>query len=204
MWCSFPLSPTLSLTFTLTLSLSLPPSSALSPPPPLTSSGTHFGRTRGKALNTYARTRTHWGAREQGSWHTSAGGGCTLSLWGSFGLLQVGVTGAHVPHARKQRQSARERRRVLLLRAAGLGASSCSRVSLAAARGCRPARQLAVALTCSVPCAPSCVASAGQALNGDVSRYFDRFFLGGPLSLRGFRSRGVGPVLGAVRLTPEI
>jgi outer membrane protein insertion porin family len=37
-----------------------------------------------------------------------------------------------------------------------------------------------------------------RALRGDVSRYFDRFFLGGPLSLRGFRSRGVGPVVGAM------
>ena len=37
-----------------------------------------------------------------------------------------------------------------------------------------------------------------QPLRGDVSRYFDRFFLGGPLNLRGFRSRGLGPVVGAI------
>lgn len=79
-------------------------------------SDTEFAGLLGRGAD-FSRNQTH------GSWHTSAGGGCTLSLWGSFGLL--------------------------------------------------------------------------QALNGDVSRYFDRFFLGGPLSLRGFRSRGVGPVLGA-------
>ena len=114
-------------------------------------------------------------------------------------MLQVGATPARVPHVRKQRQSGCERRRVLLLGAAAQAASCSWRASLAAARACRPARPLPVALTSSVPFGASCVASAAQALNGDVSRYFDRFFLGGPLSLRGFRSRGVGPVLGAVR-----
>ncbi len=63
----------------------------------------------------FCRNLTH------ASWYTPAGGGCTLGLWGSLGLL--------------------------------------------------------------------------QALAGDKSCYFDRFFLGGPLSLRGFRSRGVGPVV---------